>query len=96
MMKNSIIEWSCCALSALLTATQTEHVFQIIQLVLTCIGAAVAIAFTIFKWYKAAKADGKITMDELMQLGDQLVEHEDEIKQIIESVKEESDKNQKE
>ena len=31
------------------TIVQTEHVFQIIQIVITCIAAAVSLAYTLYK-----------------------------------------------
>ena len=54
--------------SAILTAIQTEHVFQIISLVLTCLATTLSILFTIWKWWKKAKADGKITDEEVDEL----------------------------
>ena len=49
-MKNNPVEWIGCGIATILTAIQTEHVFQIISLVLTCIATLVTLAFTIWKW----------------------------------------------
>ena len=95
-MKNNPIEWFGCALSAVFTVVQTEHVFQIISLVLTCLATAAALAFTIYKWYKMAKADGKIDEKEVGELVDIIKDGTDDIKQIVESgtKSEESDKSE--
>lgn len=55
-----------------MTAIQANEVLQIIQAILTVIGLLVTIAYTIYKWYKRAKADGKITEDEVDELMDDL------------------------
>lgn len=60
------------------TLIQTKEVFQVVSLIITCLSFAVSIAYTIYKWYKKAKADGKITVDE--------------VKEVIENIKEVSKK----
>lgn len=64
-MNNSSSEYLGCTAAAILTITQTQQVFQIAQLVLTCLATFVTLAFTLYKWYKAAKKDGKIDEDEI-------------------------------
>ena len=56
------------------TLIQTKEVFQVVSLIITCLSFTVSIAYTIYKWYKQAKADGKITVDE--------------VKEVIENIKE--------
>lgn len=53
--------------SWVLTAVQTQEVFQIINLVLTCLSTLIVIFFTIWKWWKNAKADGTITSEEIQE-----------------------------
>lgn len=48
--------------------TQTSEVFQLIQVIIGVIAGAVALAYTIWRWYKNAKKDGKITKDEVDDL----------------------------
>ena len=60
------------------TLIQTKEVFQVVSLIITCLSFIVSIAYTIYKWYKKAKADGKITVDE--------------VKEVIENIKEVSKK----
>lgn len=66
-MKTSAFEWGGCSFAAILTALQTQEVFQIISLVLTCLATVVTLAFTLWKWWKSAKEDGKITKEEIQQ-----------------------------
>ena len=72
-MKNSNgASYGADILGAVFTAVQTDATLQIISLVLTIIATAFSIAFTIYKWWKSAKADGKITKDEIDELIDEL------------------------
>ena len=48
-----------------LTIVQTNEIFQIISLVLSIITSIIIIAYRLYVWYKTAKADGKITKDEI-------------------------------
>ena len=85
----SLLEWMGCGVATVLTAIQTEHVFQIISLVLTCLATLVTIAFTIYKWYKKATEDGKVTKEELDELGNIIVNGAEEVKDKTESIKKE-------
>lgn len=69
-MKHDIISWSGTAFGTILTAIQTDQVFQYISLGLTILSTLVAIAYTIWKWWKKAKADGEITPDEINEVID--------------------------
>ena len=79
MNRDNALSYLCCTISAVLTATQTEHVFQIIQIILTCLATAVALAFSVWKWYREAMKDGKIDKKEAEQLVDII---QDNIKNI--------------
>lgn len=55
------------SLSAVGTATQTQEILQIVSLIITIIGGIVSlIIIPILNWYKNAKKDGKISVDELI------------------------------
>lgn len=69
MKNNDFLSWSGSALGTILTAIQTNEVFQYISLALTILSTLVAIAFTIYKWWKKANEDGKITPEEIDELG---------------------------
>lgn len=67
-MKNKeFLDWVGCGVGTVLTAIQTQQVFQIISLVLTCLATALTIAYTVWKWYKNAKKDGKIDEKEIKE-----------------------------
>lgn len=91
-MDNENMNYIGCGLSAILTALQTEEVFREIQLAFTIIATLVTIAFTIYKWYKRAKADNKITSEEI---GDLLEDVKDTLDNASEKIDKENqnDKN---
>lgn len=67
-MNKEVIGGMCgTALSAVGTGLQTSEVLQIISLVLTIIGSLITITMAIINWWKKAKADGKITSDEIQE-----------------------------
>lgn len=69
------------SIAVVLTATQVEPVFQIIQLIATIVATLLSIAYTSLKlyfWWKDAISDGKITKEEV-----------DEAKKIVEDAKKE-------
>ena len=74
-MKENAIGYGGCALEAVLTLTQTNQVFQLIQIILTILSTLVVFGFTVYKWYKKAKEDGKITKDEVEDLVDEIKEN---------------------
>lgn len=55
----------CSAISFVLTAAQTNDIMQLIMLILSIISVIVSISFTLYKWLKEAKKDGKITQEEI-------------------------------
>lgn len=67
-MNKEVVGGMCgTALSAVGTGLQTSEVLQIISLVLTIIGSLITIAMAIINWWKKAKADGRITSDEIQE-----------------------------
>lgn len=56
------------AIETALAVSQTNEVLRAIQIVLSIITFLVTLAYTIWKWYKNAKKDGKITKDEVDDL----------------------------
>lgn len=56
---------------------------DIILKVLGILSACVILGFNIWKWVKAAKADGKITKDEINELQETVVKGIDDIKESI-------------
>lgn len=68
------------AVAGVATALQGDEKLRLISFALTCISVTVSIAFTVFKWYKTAKADGCITTDELTELVEELWQYNDKLK----------------
>lgn len=68
------------AVAGFATAMQPDEILRYISLFLTCISVVISLTFTIYKWHKQAKADGRITTDELAELVDELGKHAEEIK----------------
>lgn len=64
----TIVGGTCTGVSM---ATMNQ-VIVICNLVLTIIATIVSLVYTIWKWWKKAKADGKITEDEVDELMDDI------------------------
>lgn len=79
--------WIGTGISAILTIVQTNEVFQIISLVLTILTTLLTFIFTIYKWIKLSKEDGKIDEDEIKQ-GIEIVE---DFKESLDKISEEFD-----
>lgn len=56
----------------LLTAGITLEAVQIIYYILAGLAIVFSLSFTIWKWYKVAKSDGKITVEEIEDLEKQV------------------------
>lgn len=79
-------------LSAIGTALQTSEVLQIISLIITIVGALISmIIIPLLTWYKKAKQDGKITIDEVIEGGETLQKGTEAITTLIDKNKEKED-----
>ena len=58
---------------------ENSVIFQLVSLVLTVVATSITIISHIIKWYKNAKKDGKITIDEVEDLVDTV---DKDIKQV--------------
>lgn len=67
-MKDSAKAIGGSCLTWVTTIAQTNEIFQLIQIILASIVSVVTIAFIIYKWWKSATADGKITKEEIDDL----------------------------
>lgn len=86
LLRNLFEDIGCGSL-CILTATQTETVLRIANLVLAIIISLLVLVSRIIDWYKKATADGKITKDELKELIDIGKDGAKEIKDHIEKDK---------
>ena len=57
------------AVGIVFSAIQSNEVLSIISWVMTILATCVSIAFTLYKWWKKASADGKIDEQEIDELG---------------------------
>lgn len=80
MKLKDAFSWSGTLFGGIFTAIQTNEIFQYISLAITILSTILAMAFTIWNWWKKAHEDGKITKEEV----DDLV---DDINQIIDDKK---------
>lgn len=69
---DELVGWGGTAFGAIMTSLQAEPLLHVIQAVLTIVGLLITIAYTLWKWYKNASKDGKITIDEVDELMDNL------------------------
>ena len=76
----------------IMSAIQSNPVLQYVELVLAIITSVVLLAYRIWKWYKEAKKDGKITKEELKEGLNILSEGAEEIK---DKIKKKGDINEK-
>ncbi len=86
LLRNLFEDLGCGGL-CILTATQTETVLRIANLVLAIIISLLVLVSRIIDWYKKATADGKITKDEVKELIDIGKDGAKEIKDHIEKDK---------
>lgn len=87
MGKSYTGEAVCGAVMAVTTAIQTNEYLQTIQLVICIIAGILGIALTLWrliKMYKQAKADGKITNEERAEMAAEIVNLNDQIKELSE------------
>lgn len=80
-------EVACGAIMAVTTAIQTNEYLQSIQLVICIIAGVLGIILTLWRllvMYKKAKADGKITNEERAEMAAEIVNLNDQIKELSE------------
>lgn len=70
MKNNDIYCWLGSVFGTIGTALQTDELFRYISLGLTILSTLFSLVFTIWKWWRKAKKDGKITEDEVDELMD--------------------------
>lgn len=71
-MKDTRIDYLFDAVAIGLGLSQGQELLSYIQLGLGILATIASIAFTVWKWWKKASADGKITKDEIKELSDEL------------------------
>ncbi|MBQ7802982.1 hypothetical protein IJ380_03975, partial [Candidatus Saccharibacteria bacterium] len=64
-MKTESTGYVMNGIGIIFSAIQTNEILSIISWAITILASVVSLAYTFYKWYKKAKADGKIDPDEL-------------------------------
>lgn len=77
------------ALTYVLTVVQTKEIFQLISLILSVLVSVIIILYRLWKWYNEAKADGKITKEELKKGIDIAKDGISEVKEKVDDYKKE-------
>lgn len=76
----SVINW-------ILTGVQVNEILQYVNIALATATSIATLAFLIWRWRKAASADGKIDKEELEELGGIVKGGLDEIKENVDNIK---------
>ena len=71
-MRETRIDYLLDAFAIALGLSQGQELLSYIQLGLGILATLGSLAFTIWKWWKKASADGKITKDEIKELSDDI------------------------
>jgi len=71
-MKDTRIDYVFDAVAIALGVSQGQELLSYIQLGLGILATIISVAFSVWKWWKKASADGKITKDEIKELSDDL------------------------
>lgn len=87
-MKDNIITWGGNGLLYALAAIQANEVLQWVELGLSIALTIVLIVYRLWRWYKEAKKDGKISADELKEAIDIAQEGAEAIKEQLDKGKE--------
>ena len=89
-MNKEVIGGICgTSVSAVGTASQTNEILQTISLIITILGAVITTIMAIMNWWKKAKADGKITKEEIHDGIDIIMGGAEDIKDKLKKDKEE-------
>ena len=72
MKHDEIVGWAGSTFGVVMTMLQTNETFQLIQAILSIVALIITILYTVWKWYRKASQDGKITKDEVDELFDDL------------------------
>jgi hypothetical protein len=88
MEKKDLLNYVLPTFEVVLTALQENVTYQIVCMILTIVSFLITIAFTCWKWYRDASKDGRITADEVSDLGDKLTGAVDDAKKQIDNDKE--------
>ena len=80
MKPNEIISYIANGVTYVVALSQTNEIFQIVELVFAILTSVILLLYRLWKWYNEAKKDGKITREEIKDGIDIIVDGVDDIK----------------
>lgn len=80
-MQNDYQSYICNGVGVVFSAIQTNEVLSWVSWIITLIATLLSISFTIWKWWKKASSDGKISKEEIDELGDIVEDASDKLNQ---------------
>ena len=89
-MKTSYVPEALNGGQYILAVAQSNETFQMIELIASICVSIVLVAYRLWKWYKEAKKDGKITKEEIEE-GAKIVS--DGVSEIKDKTKKEEERN---
>lgn len=63
--EKGLVAWLSSGIAMVFTSVQPDVVLQYVSLALTIISVLVSVAFSLWRWWKEAKKDGKLTDEEI-------------------------------
>lgn len=93
-MKDNIISWGGNGLMYVMAAIQANEVLQWVQLGLSIAMTVFLLVYRIWRWYKEAKKDGKITEEELKEAIDIAQEGAEALKEDLDKAEHLIDKGE--
>lgn len=89
-MKNYVLE-VFNGITYILAILQTNETFQLVELIVSIVVSIVLLAYRIWKWWKEANKDGKITKEEIEDGIGIIVDGAEEIKDKLKDKEEDKD-----
>ena len=80
MKPNEIISYIANGLTYVVALSQTNEIFQIVELVFAILTSVILLLYRLWKWYNEAKKDGKITREEIKDGIDIIIDGVEDIK----------------
>ena len=77
---NEIISYIANGLTYVVALSQTNEIFQIVELVFAILTSVILLLYRLWKWYNEAKKDGKITREEIQDGIDIIIDGVEDIK----------------
>lgn len=87
------IDFICEATAGVGTILQPNEILRIVSMALTCLSVCVSLCFTLYKWHKEAKKDGKIDNKEIDEAINIVKDHVEVINNNVDNFVEKSKKD---